>query len=155
MTCDNCGASVPRDLGACPQCGVFVRVVAPPSAKKRGRTATLVLSLLLLAAAVAAGTYFLTRPAPGAQRHVLPIRVVKDRPGGARVGGGAKINEPEAILRLQRSFALKPECIAILSNGYRDGAYQLTAVNRCDDTRLGRWNVDGKSGAVSKHLKGQ
>jgi len=154
MQCTNCGADIPRDLGACPQCGVFARVVAPP--RKRSHTSTWVLGLLLIAVAIGGATYFLsTRAARKTPAALPPIRVVHDRPGGARTGGGATISEPEAILRLQRSFAeLSPDCIAILSNGYREGAYQLSAVNRCEGTKLGRWRVDGKSGAISRAKAG-
>lgn len=88
-------------------------------------------------------------------RPAKPIHVVHDRPGGARSGAGATITEPEAILRLRRSLGLTPDCIAILSHGFRDGGYDLTAVNRCDGTRLGRWRVDGKSGAVSRPPTGR
>ena len=150
MKCENCGASVPRDLGACPECGVFARVTAPEK-KKRSNTRRLVLALLLVAAAIGAVTYWFTKP-PVVTNKPLPVRVVHDRPGGARKGGGATINEPEAILRLQRSFALKPDCVAIMSKGFHDGAYELVAVNRCDGTRLGKWLVDGKTGDVRAAL---
>lgn len=150
MTCDNCGASVPRDLGACPECGVFIRVIKPEAKKKRSRTSTWILALLLLAALAFGATYFLTRP-KGAPP-LLPIRVVKDRPGGARKGSGAAISEPEAVLRLQRSFpGVKPECVATLSLGYRNGAYDITAVDRCAGTKLGRWRIDGQTGAKVAH----
>ena len=106
--------------------------------------------LLLLAAVAAAATYFLTSRGQSTQPAAkMPIRVVHDRPGGARVAPGATISEPEAILRLQQSLNLRVDCVAMMSKGYRDGAYDLTAVNRCEGTRLGRWRVDGKSGAVS------
>ena len=146
MRCTNCGASIPRGEGACPECGVFARVVAP----ERQSTRKWILMLLLIAAAVGATTYFLTRPA----RPVTPLRkihIVRDRPGGARVGAGATISEPEAILRVQRSFRnVAPDCVATISKGYSDGAYTIEAVNRCAGTRLGRCRVDGKSGAVSR-----
>lgn len=71
------------------------------------------------------------------------------------MGPGAKISEPEAILRLQRSLNRKPDCVAILSQGYSDGAYHLVAVDRCEGTRIGRWLVDGKTGAVTKNLMRQ
>lgn len=119
--------------------------------KRRDRGRLWVLVLLLMAAGVAAATYFLTRtPTPAPLLVKAPVRVVGDRPGGARVGEGATISEPEAMRRLQRSFNLAPDCVAIMSHGYRAGAYDLTAINRCDKTRLGRWRVDGKSGSVSR-----
>jgi hypothetical protein len=115
--------------------------------KRRDRSRYWVLGLLLLAVAVGAATYFATR---GTKPPVVnSIRVVGDRPGGARVGGGAKVTEPEAMRRLQRHLNLKPDCAALMSHGYRDGAYDLSAVNRCEGTKLGRWRVDGKSGSVS------
>lgn len=128
---------------------MFAQVVARRS-QRRSRTSTWILTLLLLAAVAAAVTYFLTSRGPSAPPFVkMPIRVVHDRPGGARIAPGATISEPEAMLRLQQSLNLKVDCVAIMSKGYRDGAYDLTAVNRCDGTRLGRWRVDGKSGAVN------
>lgn len=145
MRCTNCDAHIPYDAGACPECGVFARVLdrAPQ------RSLRLVLSLLLIGVAVIGAAYFFTRPS---RRHVapvrLPVRVVHDRPGGARVGDGATINEAEAILRLQRSFDGAPDCVAIMSKGYRDGGYILEAINHCDRTRSGRWRVDGRSGAI-------
>jgi hypothetical protein len=115
----------------------------------------LVLTLLLIAIAGGGAAYFFSlRPSFSSKHSPAPsaasIRVVHDRPGGARVGAGATISEPEAILRLRRSLNLPPDCVAILSNGYREGGYSLLAVNRCDGTRLGRWRVDGKSGTVSR-----
>jgi predicted nucleic acid-binding Zn ribbon protein len=151
MKCENCGASVPRDLGACPECGVFARVLKQKKEKKKSNTRLWVLMLLLIALAVAATTYWVTRPTVVPKKPApLPVRVVHDRPGGARSGSGAKVSEPEAILYLQRSLGLKVDCIAIMSNGFRDGAYQLTAVDRCEGTRLGKWRVDGKTGAVRR-----
>ena len=146
MQCSNCGARIPGDLGACPECGVFARVVGPPT---RSKSRTWILALLLAAAAVAGVTYFATKPRPGERRPLPPIRVVKDRPGGARVGAGAAISEPEAVLRLQRSFAgVKPECVSTISKGYHEGAYVIEAVDRCAGTRLGKYRVDGKTGAI-------
>ena len=148
MKCTNCGASIPRDAGACPQCGVFARLAEPP---RKGGSRRWILVLLLLAAAAGGATYFLTR-GPAAPPAPLPIRVVHDRPGGAHLAPGATVSEPEAILRLRRSLALAPDCVAIMSHGFVDGGYRLTAVNRCDGTRLGRWRVDGRSGAVVRDL---
>jgi hypothetical protein len=77
----------------------------------------------------------------------VPVRVVGDRPGGSRRGSGASITEPEAILRLRRALVsspqpIKTECLAITSQGFREGTYHLTAFNTCEGTRLGQWRVD-------------
>jgi hypothetical protein len=114
------------------------------------------LSLLAVALILAAGSVLVPRLLPAIQRsspprvETAPVRIVKDRPGGAHRAKGATLSEPEAILLLRRHFtAVKTECIAILGNGYRDGGYHMTVVNSCDGTRLGRWRVDGVTKAVT------
>jgi hypothetical protein len=81
--------------------------------------------------------------------------VVGDRPGGARRAPGAAINEPEAVKTLRHYFAsqehpIKSECIAVISKGFRDGHYTFDVVNSCERSRLGRWRINAKSGAVSQ-----
>jgi hypothetical protein len=78
-----------------------------------------------------------------------PVRVVGDRPGGAKRATGATLSEPEATQALRRSFSVKGECLAVINKGYHDGAYLFDASNRCKHKHLGRWKVDGKSGTVS------
>ena len=163
-SCENCGANVPAGATSCPECGVYAgKYVEGQAVHPRKPRIGLALSFLAAALVVTGVSMWMTKP------HILPlpfdsrreppatstapIRVVKDRPGGARRGAGATITEPEAILRLRRHFtSIQGECVAILSQGYRDGAYHLTAVNRCDGTRLGRWRVDGRTGAVGRAL---
>lgn len=128
------------------------------------------LAILLVAALIAAVSVGLVRPGllPVAwltsrlrQREpaappAAPVRVVKDRPGGARRAAGASISEPEAILLLRRSFTnVKSDCLAILGHGYRDGAYEMTVMNSCDQTRLGRWRVGGRTKVVSPATPGR
>jgi hypothetical protein len=81
--------------------------------------------------------------------------VVGDRPGGARRAPGAAISEPEAVMTLRHYFAgqenaIKSECLAVISKGYRDGHYTFDAVDACRRSRLGRWKVDAKTKAVSR-----
>src|SRR5207247_8526707 len=73
------------------------------------------------------------------------------RPGVARRIACASINEPEAVMLLRRHFAprLSDECIAMMANGASGRVYRFTAFNRCDHTRLGQWQVDGWTKAVS------
>ena len=78
-----------------------------------------------------------------------PVRVVGDRPGGVKRATGAALSEPEATQTLRRSFTVKGECLAVMNRGYHDGAYLFDATNRCKHKRLGRWRVDGQTGAVS------
>lgn len=106
--------------------------------------------MLLVAIAAAVAGYLLSRPSSEQHRRPSSIRVVHDRPGVTRVGAGATISEAEAILRLRRSLDLPTNCVAVISHGFREGGYDLAAVNSCDHTTLGRWRVDGKSGAVSR-----
>lgn len=147
MRCTNCGATIPRDAGACPECGVFARVLERPQTHRRGRRWLIALLVVVVAAAAA---YFVLRTPGDQPRRTTSIRVVHDRPGVTRVGAGATISEAEAILRLRRSLNLAPDCVAILSHGFHDGGYDLAAVDRCEGTKLGRWRVDGRSGAVTR-----
>jgi hypothetical protein len=83
----------------------------------------------------------------------LPVRVVSDRPGGARKAAGATVNEAEAIRLLRRHLVAagtKSECIAISSQGSAGNSYRFTAYDGCAQVRMGRWTVDGRSGAVER-----
>jgi hypothetical protein len=156
-SCENCNARLPAGATSCPECGVYageyVEGEAIPPRKPRYR---LWISWFLAAVLIAAASFAILKlqktyedkPVQPARRE--PVRVVRDRPGGAFRAKGAILTEPEATMLLRRSFAgVDPKCIAILSNGYRDGAYTMTAVNGCDHTRLGQWRVDGKTKAIT------
>ncbi len=114
----------------------------------------IVVVVVLIAAGAAAFWYFRqTRPEPAELRaNTAPVRVVGDRPGGARRIAGAAINEAEATLLLRRALArsVRGDCLAIMSRGAAGNAYLFTAFNSCDRTRLGQWKVDGKTRAVSR-----
>jgi hypothetical protein len=157
-SCENCGKRVPAGATACPECGLYageyVEGQAVHPSKPRYRLWLSVLALVLVITAV---SFALLKPEllpTPIRRNVQairlsPVRVVKDRPGGAHRGKGAVISEPEATMLLRRHFTnLKPECVAILSNGYHEGAYLMTVVNGCDGTRLGKWRVDGRTKAI-------
>jgi hypothetical protein len=64
------------------------------------------------------------------------------------------VNEAEAIRLVRRhlveTLGVKADCVAILGQGSRTGADLVTAHDRCASTRLGRWRVDGKTGAVTR-----
>jgi len=160
-SCENCGARVPAGAASCPQCGVYAgdyvdgEVVQPRKPRYRFWISTLVVVVIL-----AALSFLLLRPdllpvsishkPKLVYREPAPVRVVRDRPGGARRAKGALISEAEATMLLRRHFTnIKSECVAILSDGYRDGGYMMNVVNACDHTRLGRWRVDGKTKAVT------
>jgi len=153
-SCENCGARVPAGVTSCPECGLYageyVEGQAIHPAKPRYG---LWLSILAGAAIVAALSFLLLeqRKAEVAPRRKLPpVRVVRDRPGGANRAKGAMLTEPEAMLLLRRHFTdVDPKCVAILGTGYRAGAYTMTVVNGCDHTRLGKWRVDGKTREIT------
>ena len=142
---------IPRGMNVCPECGVFDGKL--PKQRRKSSGAWIVL-LLLVAAGAGAYWYWMQRPRlPRADTG--PIRVVGDRPGGARRAPGAAINEPEAMMTLRHYFAaqehpVKSECLAIISRGYRDGNYTFDTVDSCDRTRLGRWKVDSRTKTVSQ-----
>jgi hypothetical protein len=159
--CSNCRAELPPKVDACPACGVFAGdVFDERSLRPRTRWGFLV-AFLVIAALAAAWFFIPNRPEISWQREpVKPAkpappatRVVKDRPGDARRAPGATVNEAEAIRLLRRHLASTTDitngCLVVMSHGARDGAYFLTAYNRCEKIRIGRWRVDGKSGAVA------
>lgn len=111
--------------------------------------------LLLAMGAAGYAVWMNVRPDRPARREVAPqTRVVKDRPGGARKAKGATINEAEAIRLLRRHLVetrnVKNECIALMRTGDKR-SYVFNVYDGCADVRLGKWRVDGKSGAVSRN----
>jgi hypothetical protein len=159
-SCENCNARLPAGVTSCPQCGVYAgEYVEGEAIHPRKPRYRLWISLLVAAVIVTAISFAFIRPELlpiSIHRKGMklvdrePVRVVHDRPGGAFRAKGAVLSEPEATMLLRRSFAgVDPKCIAILSNGFRDGAYTMTAVNGCDHTRLGKWRVDGRTKAIT------
>ena len=152
MKCTNCGAAIPRGSDVCPECGVFAgdhppRPPAPGRGAGGGWRVGLVI-VLLIAAAGAGGWWWYTRYGQFPRADTGPIRVVKDRPRG-------NVAEAEAILTLRHYFAAQPqpmksECLAVMSRGYSNGYYSFDAVDSCRRTRLGRWRVHAKTGAVTR-----
>jgi hypothetical protein len=109
---------------------------------------------LILIAAVAYGAMLIWQWQQRKQqpvRDTSPVRVVRQRPGGAAVPAGATISQPEAVLLLRRHLSgdVKGECLALSSQGYREQTYWLTAVDSCKGIRLGRFRVDANSRKVT------
>src|SRR5207253_4851463 len=101
-----------------------------------------------LAIAGAGGWWWMRKNAPpphaSAPAKPLPVHVVRDRPGG-------NVAEAEAIRALRSYIAARgtpADCVAILSNGLHRGAYELTALDRCKQIKLGPWSVDAKTHEV-------
>ncbi len=156
--CSNCRAPLPDDATECPECGVYAgdlydeRVHRP---KTRWKLFATLLALALIAGGAAVwwnATHAL--PEKKMPSSEMPsTRVVGDRPGGARRAPGAKINEAEAIRLVRKHIVemrgIQADCIALLGHGSKKGAYIISAIDRCASTRLGKWRVDGTSGAVT------
>ena len=155
--CSNCRAPLPDDAESCPECGVFAGDLYDERAH-RAKTRWKLFATLLTLALIAGGAAVWWNA-----REALPerktstaeppsTRVVSDRPGGARRAAGAKINEAEAIRLVRKHLVetrgVRADCIALLGHGFSKGAYIVSAHDRCASTRLGKWRVDGKSGAV-------
>ena len=152
--CSNCRTEIPSGADTCPQCGVFAGDVFDgqlPRKSRRGLWTAVFVAILVATAAV--GWLILQRRAePAAITEPQPIAVVSDRPGGSRRASDATINEAEAIRVLRRHFLSKgiaADCVVISSQGPAGDVYRLTAINRCDGTRLGRFVVEGKTQGVS------
>lgn len=82
------------------------------------------------------------------------VRVVGDRPGGAKRAPGAVLSEAEALRLVRRHLVtangIKSDCLVLLGGGFSAGGYVVTARDHCASTRLGQWRVDGKTGAVTR-----
>ena len=163
--CSNCRAVIPKGETTCPKCGTFAGDMFDGNLPGKGRArrgwGKLFLSILaiLIAGGIVAFIFLGdTTMIPRSVWRRVPTmdsgspRVVGDRPGGARLPAGATLNEPEAIRTLRRFLAayVKAECLAVMSKGYQNGAYELDALDRCHGTHLGHWRVDGKTGDVMK-----
>lgn len=157
--CSNCRAELPEDATSCPECGVYAGDLYDERVH-RPKTRFALFAALLALALVAGGAavWWNSRsalPEKKTQAKEPPsVRVVGDRPGGARRAPGAVVNEAEAIRLVRRhlvqTLGVKADCVAMLGQGHRNGTYLVTAVDRCASTRLGRWRVDGKTGAVTR-----
>jgi hypothetical protein len=146
MRCSNCETPIPRGATACPNCGVYA-LDAPPKAPLPPRRNGWPLVAVVVLALAGAGAWWWFEPErkPAVTRgKPLPVHVVRDRPGG-------NVSEAEAIRTLRSYFAqrgIPADCVAILSNGLRAGAYHLTALDRCKNIKLGPWTVDAKTHEV-------
>ena len=159
--CANCRAVIPPGNDVCPSCGVYAgdvfdgRLPKKTSGGQRAASGWPFISVVLIVAVGAGAWWWYTRYAQIPQPDTGPIRVVGDRPGGARRPAGAGMSEPEAILTLRHFFAAQPDaiksdCLAVMSRGYSSGSYNFDIVDSCARTRLGRWRVNAKTRAVSR-----
>jgi hypothetical protein len=157
--CTNCRAELPPDAETCPACGVFAGDLYDERVH-RPRTRFVLFGTVLVLALAAGGAaiwwnamHSLPGRPRGAKARPPSVRVVGDRPGGARRAAGAAVNEAEAMRLVRRHLVtttgVKTECLALITNRMERHSYLIAVVDRCEDTRLGKWRVDGASGAVT------
>lgn len=149
MRCTNCDAPIPRGVTSCPNCGVYALDEPPRPPLPPRRNWWPLAAVVALAIAAAAGWWWWSAQ-PRHKAHAsapakpLPVHVVRDRPGG-------NVAEAEAIRALRSYIAARgtpADCVAILSNGFHRGAYELTALDRCKQIKLGPWSVNAKTHEV-------
>lgn len=152
--CSNCRAELPDKADACPECGVFAGDLFDgkmPREKTPSNWGFWAAMLLLASIAAGYAVWMNRRPEKPVRKEKPPeVRVVGDRPGGARRAPGAKVTEAEAVRLLRRHFVatrnIKNECLVTMSAGGEK--YVFNVFDRCADVRLGRWKVDAKTGDV-------
>lgn len=157
--CSNCRAELPEDADSCPECGVYAGDLYDERVH-RPKTRFALFAVLLALAVIAGGAavWWNARDALPEKRakpaEAPSVRVVGDRPGGARRAPGAVVNEAEAIRLVRRHLVettgIKADCVALLGQGFRNGSYTVNAHDRCASVRLGRWRVNGETGAVAQ-----
>jgi hypothetical protein len=148
MRCTNCDTPIPRGVTSCPNCGVYALDEPPRPPLPPRRNWWPLAAVVAIALAGAGGWWWMRKNAPpphaGAPAKPLPVHVVRDRPGG-------NVAEAEAIRALRSHLVARgtpADCVAIMSNGLHGGAYQLTALDRCKNIKLGPWSVDAKTHEV-------
>ncbi len=163
--CSNCRAELPDDADSCAECGVYAGdLFDERSLKPRTRRGFWVALVAVIALTAGMTAWLSTQKAlpqmpwqksePAVVKRTPPeTRVVGDRPGRVRRAAGAQINEAEAIRLVRRHIVsttnIANPCLVVMSNGPKGGHYYCTAFNRCDSLRMGKFRVDGKSGAVA------
>ena len=157
--CSNCRAVLAPEATECAECGVYAGDLYDERVH-RPKTRVALFGTLLILAFVAGGAAIWWNERDKLPERtktaadVPPVRVVGDRPGGARRSKNSKVNEAEAILLVRRHLVattgIKTDCVALLGRGFARGGYVVTAHDSCTNTRLGRWRVDGKSGDVGR-----
>jgi hypothetical protein len=156
--CSNCRAELPEEADSCSECGVYAGDLYDERVHRPKTRFALFATLLALAVIAGGAAVWWNAQDALPQKKKAPaetpsVRVVGDRPGGARRAPGAVVNEAEAIRLVRRHLVetkdIKTDCVAILGQGFRNGTYTVNAHDRCASVRLGRWRVNGKTGAVA------
>jgi hypothetical protein len=153
--CTNCRAQLPKGAQACPACGVFAGDVFDgriPGRKRRWVT-PLLLTLVLLAAA---GAWWMLRERDltGFLPRSDDSTSARRKPGPPPPPAGPVRSNAQAVRALRRylvaTTGMRDECIALMSQGRRGDSWFLTALDRCDEVRLGRWRVYATSGIIER-----
>jgi len=157
--CSNCREPLAPKATECAACGVYAGDLYDERVH-RPKTRVALFGTLLLLGVIAGGAAIWWNERDKLPERTTtaaeapPVRVVGDRPGGARRSRSAKVNEAEAMLLVRRHLmattGVKTDCVALLGRGFERGGYVVSAHDSCANTRLGRWRVDGKSGDVGR-----
>ena len=140
--CTECRAEIPEGEGVCPSCGVYAGDVFDGKLPRKKRSGAWLWVLAVIV--IAATAVFVLEPW---KEHVVPrsrTHLLKRIPANER---GAMQVLREFLTTSER----REECVALISKGTSSTAWKIYAVDRCKHQPIGEFNVDRKTGKVTKH----
>lgn len=145
--CSNCRSEIPEGESYCPQCEQYAGDVFDGKIRREKRPLSAgLLALLLLAVIAAAAAIWYNRFRPE-ERTATPAtpstRVVAGRPGDARATSRTQAEATRLLVaHLVAERAVTKECLVVVHEGRRANVYRFRVHDRCEHTRLGRWEVE-------------
>jgi predicted nucleic acid-binding Zn ribbon protein len=145
--CSNCRTEIPEGESYCPQCEEYAGDVFDGKIRREKRPLSAGLLALLILAVIAAGAAVWYNRFRSEARTPTPAspstRVVAGRPGDARASSRTQAEATRLLVaHLVAERSVTKDCLVVVHEGRRGSSYRFRAHNRCESTRLGRWEVE-------------